>query len=848
MKKNSTVKWGLLIVVALLTRVAIFSTYAQVDPIRLTMETNASQIALNEEFEIIVKAQLISLPANVAFTFKDNYSFKIKVIFPKGFRQTGGSYSDYAGTTLSDAKPMAAYSIKGMFVSKSEDRKFSLMRSNSRATEHGMFALVATLAYSQTEPNQRAENARTDLTDSTVVFSNPSFVPYLTISDLRIGHANSSKLVQIIAGDMSGEFFLDSLDSTTPDDGCMVLATNIGERYKRGLSGSVNITWFGAKGDGVTDNAPAFSIATKYKSVFVPPGIFRVNSSVELRPGLEKLYGEGAIIMGTNSDLFYRNFTPSFTNVSLLINPVTNLELNTASKATYTDIDTKVVVPGHTMTVNSTVVLKGNANQDFFSEIKKITGDTIVLADKLTFTLGLVIQIAVIEANNLIVDGLTFGYLPGLSVSSGNDIFALSKTKGITIRNCKFIGSGTDGGISVSGVGNVVSNCQFEKFRSAVLLFNAGQNLIKDNRIVSTGSAIRAVRCHNLRIVGNYISNGSDSEHGIGIELTAESGAYDKNCYNSIIGNTVINVNHGVVSSGIGGIHLNFSADHNIIQGNISKKNSFGIYLENDCDFNTISDNDCSYNDGYYGVGIELDWNNDNNLIVGNNCSYNVGSVNANESSGIQLRAPDEAHVQYGNVVVGNVCNSNGREGIRAIGRNVTVSNNVLKGNGLIKALANRCGLYISGRNISATANTISDDSYDPGPSSAFSGRCIIVANATNVTITSNSMYASYYSKGGIYAVTNSSVDSLKSILISSNNFKMETANGRAVDVANNSGVLSNANDIELINNLIDSNDNGQFVTSMTMVNKFAAWGNTYVNAKSLAFTGSLNRVTPSND
>jgi parallel beta-helix repeat protein len=827
---------------------SVYANLYQVDPIKLTMETNTTQIALNEEFEIIVKAQLLNFPTNVAFTFRDNYSFKIKVLFPKGFKQTGGSYLDYIGTTLSETKPMVTYSIRGMFVSKSEDRKFSLMRGSSNASEHSMFALVATLAYTQIETSQHAENTRTSLPDSTVVFANPSFVPYLTISDLRAGYANSSNLVQITAGDMSGEFFRDSLDTNTLDDGCMVIVTNTGERYKRGFSGSVNITWFGAKGDGITDNALAFSSATKYRSIFIPPGTFRVNNSVELRPNLGKLYGDGAIIMGTNSDLFYRNFTPSFVNISLIINPLTNPELDAASKGTYTDIDTKVVVPGHTMTINSTVVLKGSANQDFFSEVKKVIGDTIVLADKLTFTLGSTPQIAVIETNNLVIDGLTFGYLPGLSVSSGNDIFALSKTKGVTIQNCKFVGSGTDGGVSISGVGNVVSNCQFEKFRSAILLFNAGQNLLKDNRIVNTGSAIRAVRCHNLRIVGNYISNGSDSEHGIGIELTAESGSYDKNCYNSIVGNTVINVNHGVISSGIGGIHLNFSADHNLVQGNISKKNSFGIYLENDCDYNTISDNDCSYNDGYYGVGIELDWNNDNNLIVGNNCSYNVGSINANESSGIQLRAPDESHIQYGNVVTGNVCNSNGREGIRAIGKNIVISNNVLKGNGLVKALSNRCGLYISGKNVSVSANTISDDSYDPGPPSTFSGRCIIISNAANVTVTGNSMYASYYSKGGIYAAVNSSTDTLKSILISSNNFNMETANGKSVDVTNNSGILNNVNDVELINNIIDSNDNGQVVINMATINRFSAWGNTYVNAKSLSLAGSTNRVIPTND
>jgi hypothetical protein len=109
-------------------------------------------------------------------------------------------------------------------------------------------------------------------------------------------------------------------------------------------------------------------------------------------------------------------------------------------------------------------------------------------------------------------------------------------------------------------------------------------------------------------------------------------------------------------------------------------------------------------------------------------------------------------------------------------------------------------------------------------------------------------MYASYYSKGGIYAAVNSSTDTLKSILISSNNFNMETANGKSVDVTNNSGILNNVNDVELINNIIDSNDNGQVVINMATINRFSAWGNTYVNAKSLSLAGSTNRVIPTND
>ena len=610
--------------------------------------------------------------------------------------------------------------------------------------------------------------------------------PYLTIAELRAGKADTSRVVQLIDKGKAGTFVYNP-SSVAVDDSATVI--KVGTRtYERDIQQAVNILWLGAVADGTTDNTAAFRKAVKFKNVYIPAGNYRINGTVTLANSIQRMSGEGTLIMGSNADMFARTYTPVFTNVDTVLNALTDQELSAKVAGNYTDIDTKAVVAGHTFTTGQTVVVRGDLAQDFFSDIKKVSGDTITFSEKLTFTLGANRKIALIPSNPLIIEGLTFKYLAGLTTTTGSDIFSLGKTRGVQIRNCIFDGTGIDGGISISGVGNVVYGCTFTGYRSAILLYDAGQNLIEKNRVTQSGSAIRAVRCHNLNIVDNYITNGSNQTHGIGIELTAESGTYSKNCFNKIRGNTIINANHGVIGSGIGGIHLNFSANHNVIEGNISKKNTFGIYLENNCDYNIISNNECSYNDGYYGVGIELDWNNDNNTITGNNCSYNVGSLNANESSGIQIRSADPAHIQYGNTVSGNTCSYNGKEGIRAIGRNLTISGNTIRGNGVSKGITTRRGLFITGENITVSGNSIYDDSFDPGSTANFKGYALAMLNASGVNITGNTIYASYYSKGGIYYEADTATAYLNGVVISGNVIKAATAGGRAINILKRGG------------------------------------------------------------
>lgn len=75
-----------------------------------------------------------------------------------------------------------------------------------------------------------------------------------------------------------GTFYYDSGSSTT-DNGGTIIAPNAGSgRWKRIYSGAVNVKWFGAKGDGTTDDSAAIQSAIEFcadrKGISLEGGVF----------------------------------------------------------------------------------------------------------------------------------------------------------------------------------------------------------------------------------------------------------------------------------------------------------------------------------------------------------------------------------------------------------------------------------------------------------------------------------------------------------------------------------------------------------------------------------------------
>lgn len=108
------------------------------------------------------------------------------------------------------------------------------------------------------------------------------------------------------AGVGGGVFYYDASDTTSTDNNGTVVVTSGGARWKRIFSGSVDATWFGARGDGATDDTAAITAAiTAYVSVFFKRGTY-LCGEVDLPARSVFLYSEEATIQGTSGTHIFK--------------------------------------------------------------------------------------------------------------------------------------------------------------------------------------------------------------------------------------------------------------------------------------------------------------------------------------------------------------------------------------------------------------------------------------------------------------------------------------------------------------------------------------------------------------
>jgi hypothetical protein len=270
---------------------------ASIDPIRFTMTTHSSQIELNEEIEIEITARYLSVSPTVAFVFEGSNSFKLKLITPSGFKQTGGDFVDLIGGELSPSRPFIKYTFTGKFTHESGDGIFQLLRSHKNANSQSDFIQVAKLSFSMHNYASSGEiegNARI-LAQQTL-----GTIPYLTIEELRSGLANDASTVFITNEGREG-LFKHHPESTAPDDGGVTLIAQ-SMRYVRVYEGAVNVTWFGVIGDGITDNSSAIQTIlnnTNFSLIYFPkPQVSYRLRTVQMRSNKNIIFEEGTVVEG----------------------------------------------------------------------------------------------------------------------------------------------------------------------------------------------------------------------------------------------------------------------------------------------------------------------------------------------------------------------------------------------------------------------------------------------------------------------------------------------------------------------------------------------------------------------
>ncbi|MEF3310033.1 hypothetical protein PV433_14120 [Paenibacillus sp. GYB004] len=132
---------------------------------------------------------------------------------------------------------------------------------------------------------------------------NEGLVAVTTLSQLRGLTSPDSDVIYYVADSgKEGHFYYDPTDLSSPDNTGTVLVSTSGARFKRIHDGILNVQWFGAAGDGVTDDTAVFSKAFAAGQTILIPA---TGSSYRL----SKFQGiPGQKVIGVNHpqlDLFY---------------------------------------------------------------------------------------------------------------------------------------------------------------------------------------------------------------------------------------------------------------------------------------------------------------------------------------------------------------------------------------------------------------------------------------------------------------------------------------------------------------------------------------------------------------
>jgi parallel beta-helix repeat protein len=481
----------------------------KIDPIKFSINTTATNIGLNEEFEISITAKYASVNTNVTYVFQEVDAFKVKMVFPDGFLQTGGTYHDDVEVELSSSKMSVSYTVKGKFSAPSNTGSFLLLRSVKNTNNKNDFIRVGKIAFSAFSSDSTPTNNQTSRISLVV----QKYIPFLSLAEFRAGKADTTSVIFIIQDDKSGTFILDKTDTTSPDDSAMILVSGT-NRYKRNYNGVIDARWFGVNETNTNNNVQLqaaidaangkilrlvggtfycknLTLNNHVNTVFEGAATLKLPKGTVMNENLLNItYSTNVTIKGLtlDGDTTVVDGTPRWGSILLKVLYSDNIKIlnNTLQNCKYLAVDVirspNTIVDGNSMTnTDCGVIVWDDSDNSVISNniIKDGTSDGI-------FIWGAKPADTIFYSNNITIIGNTINNKAigwGISVRYGKGIAIL----GNTVTGCKWgIGGDTNGesigqqsAKSLNISNNIISNCQHG------LYFFCWDSVIKSNTLIN---------------------------------------------------------------------------------------------------------------------------------------------------------------------------------------------------------------------------------------------------------------------------------------------------------------------------------------------------------------------------
>lgn len=305
-----------------------------------------------------------------------------------------------------------------------------------------------------------------------------------------------------------GLFWFDSASAATANDGTIVAPTVGTGRWVRVYTGPINVHWFGAKGDGASDDATAiqkaFDACPEFGEVELPSGTYVTGAQLEVNSSNLSISGPGKIQAKANTSFEYVLLVTSKANVHI---EDVEFDANQASR-----VGVQAV---------------------------RFMGAAFISCTDCSF-------VGCVSRN-----ALGYSSVPAVGLT------AAGNSTRCTIEGCRLIDNGTSSkaadGVFTSGTQNVISNCQAVNCTDTAFVIESSNYSIISGCTSDNCSAVAAITNATADTKRGNVINGLTGRNwdasGTGGIQIGVPGAYAGNLADTLVTNVVM---YADVGSGYG--------------------------------------------------------------------------------------------------------------------------------------------------------------------------------------------------------------------------------------------------------------------------------------------------------